>query len=347
MVAAPDVTVDFNGHVVDGAGSGNGVRAKKMPAAVSPSWAARSVEFHDGVFTESAYAQLRAMRILDNAAYGVEAYGAGASVEDSVVAGNRTGTWEASPVRNSTFRRNSGGAITLSEGVGTITDNIVRRNGAGILAGEGDGTIARNIVTDNPHGGISWHFSGEGAIRDNFIARNGNGISIETFARPSVIEGNVLLHNRSDGILGRWTDGFGSVIRNNWIRGNEGSGIVVTGHDPCPQVQDNHLDHNDEDGVLMTGLSAEGSDCDEGVPIIGNTATRNAGDGFHVVDNSGAVLLEDNRADRNGDDGIDIDPRAAVFHCTGVVPVRWPRRILGCARSRGVARRAEPLCLAG
>lgn len=307
VITADDVTIDLAGHTLDGTGTGNGVSAERgVNRFTLVGGTIRG--FHDGVYTDDPHATLRAMRLIDNVKYGVEAYGGGAFVRDSLVAGNEIGTWQAN-TDGSTFSGNSDVAVLYSEGVGTHTDNTVRRNGAGILVAEGDGTVARNVVTDNRGGGISWSFSGEGAIRDNFVARNGVGISVGTFAGP-VIEGNTILRNRSHGIFGRWSDGFaGSLVVRNAVHGNGGHGIFTTGFDPCPQLRDNDVERNGGDGIFVESLGDQ-SECDS-VPVTGNTASRNAQDGIHVSDNTGPVLVEGNRTDHNGDDGIDVDPQAA------------------------------------
>ena len=312
-ITGNDITVDFAGHTLDGTRAGNGVSAERD---VQRFTLVRGTirEFHDGVYNDDPHATLLSMRILDNADYGVEAYGGGAAVRDSVFTGNDVGTWEASPITGSTFTGNRVAAITLSEGVGTITDNEVRRNGAGILVGEGDGIVARNVVTDNPGGGISWSFSGEGSIRENLVARNGVGISVFTFAEPAV-EHNTVLRNRSHGIFGRWADGQGSVVTGNTIQRNGGNGIFVTGFAPCPELRDNDLERNGRDGIFVDNLG-DSRECDA-LRVTGNAASRNAADGIRVADNTGPVLVEANRAHHNGDDGIDIDPQAG-FAATAV-----------------------------
>ena len=307
VIAGDDVTVDFAGHEVDGTGTGNGVRTEGNSDRFTLVGGTIR-QFRDGVLTEEVHALLRQMRILDNVKYGVEAYGAGADVRDSLVSGNEIGTWQAS-TSNSTFTHNSDVAILYSEGVGTHTGNVVRHNGNGIALAEGDGIAARNVVTDNSGTGISWEFSGHGAIRDNLVARNDVGISVRSYAEP-LVEGNLVLRNRSDGVTGHWSDGSGSIVRANKIERNGGHGIFVTGFASCPQLRDNYLSRNGRDGILVESLG-ERRECDE-VPIVGNRASRNAADGIHVADNTDLVLVARNETDHNGDDGIDVDAQGGA-----------------------------------
>ena len=300
VTATPGVSLDLAGHMIDGTDTGAGVRALDGVVRVHDGTVR---QFGAGLETDEARFVLRGLRILSNGT-GVSAYGGGAELRDSLVAGNQTGTWETSPILNSRFTGNRDVAIIMSEGVGTIADNVVAHNGGGIFVGEGDGTVARNRVTDNRLG-ISWRFSGEGAIRDNFVARNGAGISTGTFASPAVT-GNVVTRNAAYGIRGDWSDRVGSEIAGNVVSRNGGDGIVVTGDGHCALVEQNTVSENGENGVLVTDDGADASTCVE--RVAGNEATRNGLDGIRVVDNRGPVLLERNRTHRNGDDGIDVDP---------------------------------------
>jgi TolB protein len=301
VVVEPGVTLDLGGHMIDGTGGGTGIWARDGTVTVRNG----SVrEFNSGLYTDEARFLLSRMRIVSNGA-GIEAFGGGADLRDSVVARNRVGTWEASPIMRSRFTGNSEVAIGMSEQVGTVTDNVVSGNGAGILVGENDGTVARNRVTDNRGLGISWHFSGQGAIRDNVVARNGNGIAVGTFASPQVT-GNVVTRNAGYGIRGHWDHDVGSHIAGNLVSRNGGDGVVVTGNGPCATVERNAVSRNGENGILVTDTT-DVSTCPQ-ERIADNRVIRNRLDGIHVSDNRGPVLLDRNRAERNGDDGIDVDP---------------------------------------
>jgi parallel beta-helix repeat protein len=307
VITANDVTIDFAGHTVDGIGNGNGVYPERHVnrfLLVGGTIA----QFIFGVYSEQPRGLLDTMRILDNLYYGVQANAEGTEVRNSLIAGNEAGSEGPSRVTGSTFVANREFGIRTGAEDAHITGNVVRRNGVGILVEEGSGSVAGNVVTDNPDSGISWNFSGGGAIRGNFVARNGFGISVhsESSADP-IIEHNTVLANHSHGIRGHW-EGRGSVVTRNDVRRNGGSGIFATGLRPCPELRDNHVARNGQDGISVGELFAENlgvpSECDV-LPVTGNTAGRNGADGIHVAGNTVPVLLERNRTHHNGDLGIE------------------------------------------
>ena len=313
LITANDVTIDFAGHTVDGTGNGKGVSAERHVNRFTLVGGTIK-QFAVGVLSEMPRGLVRSMRILENAVYGVEAHRPGTEVRDSLVARNELGSDGPSPVTGSTFIGNREEAIRTGHEGARITDNTVRRNGTGIRVEETTGTVARNAVTDNAGIGIHWNFSSEGLIRDNLVARNGFGIVLESgqTADP-VIEHNTVAHNRADGIRGQW-DGPGSIIARNQIHRNGGSGIHATGLRPCPVIRSNKVSRNGGDGIFITELfvaNLDGpSECDA-LPVTGNTASGNTADGIRVADNTMPVIVKRNRADHNGDDGIDVDAQGA------------------------------------
>jgi parallel beta-helix repeat protein len=196
-----------------------------------------------------------------------------------------------------------GGGIRLIAGTGEIRHNILR-NGLGIffglggnasvtdnvITGCGDGvfastrnpgyptTIARNRILGNTGAGIGLDRSG-GDVHDNVISGNGKGVSL--FDSRADLQSNVITDNAADGI----TVGYDGSLdaRDNVISQNGGNGVLVNGRDG---------------GKVATAR------------LIGNWILANALDGVHIVVGSGFLsppLVEGNRTDRNGDDGIETE----------------------------------------
>jgi hypothetical protein len=248
------------------------------------------------------------MRIEDNSYCGIESL-ANVEVRNSFFSGNPAASDGPNRVTGSTFLDNTEYGIRTRGGTGFIVGNVVRRNPTGIILEEGTGTIAHNFVTDNPGAGIDWNFSAAGAIRDNFVARNGYGITLhqEEYRATPVIERNLLVANRANGIHGHWA-GRGSLVTRNLVYGNGGSGIHATGFGPCPDLRHNYVSRNGMNGITVAEAFSPGGvgvqlECSGSV--LGNTARHNAADGIHVQDMEAQVVVGRNRADRNGELGVE------------------------------------------
>ncbi|HZO58444.1 MAG TPA: right-handed parallel beta-helix repeat-containing protein [Solirubrobacterales bacterium] len=311
VIAGNDVTVDFAGHALDGIGSETeeaiGIT---MEPHVDRFTLVRGTisEFFCAVMTQEP-GLLDRMRIVDNPYCGIESR-ANVEVRNSFFAGNGAASDGPNRVTGSTFIDNTDHGIR-TRGTGFIVGNVVRRNPTGIILEEGTGMIARNFVTDNPGAGIDWNFSAAGTVRDNFVARNGYGITLhqEEYRANPLIERNVVLGNRVNGIHGHWA-GRGSLVTRNLVYGNGGSGIHATGFGPCPEVRDNYVAHNGLNGIAMVEAFTPFSGSQGVTPecsgsVSGNIARHNAADGIDVADMTVLVAVGRNRADRNGELGIE------------------------------------------
>jgi hypothetical protein len=310
VIAANDVTIDFAGHTIDGIrpapsdDAGVGVRIERqvnrftLVGGTIREFLCAAMPRQPGLFDR--------MRIVDNTYCGIES-GAGGEVRNSFFSGNR-GAASDGPglVTGSTFVDNGEYAIRTGDEDALIVGNVVRRNPTGIIVEEGTGTIARNFVIDNPGAGIDWNRSGGGTIRDNFVARNGYGITLrqEVQANP-LIERNLVVANRANGINGFW-EWNGSLVTHNLVYGNGGSGIHATGFAPCPDLRHNYVSRNGLSGITVAEAGGGGGvELECSGSVLGNTALHNAADGIHVQDMERQVVVGRNRANRNGELGIE------------------------------------------
>jgi Right handed beta helix region len=305
VVAGDGVTIDLAGHTVDGQGNGAGIAAEPFVAALTVTGGTVR-EFADGV----------------NA---VETDGL--SVADSVV--ERNTRWgvlcESSSecvLRSAVVRDNGFDGLWLLFSSGEVTDSVVTGNGAGVqvsegtlrvvrgsliarnevgVAGQGMAVVERNRIVDNLRAGIAVSYGDRRAtIRDNRITGNLNGIEVDGEAAD--ISGNLIADNTSNGVLGLSNDRI--RLTGNTIAGNGEYGFRAFRRSCFEAVVGNMIARNGAGGVLV---ETEEADCDGAHEIARNRVGRNGGDGIAVRNTFLPVTIEGNRADRNADDGIDVD----------------------------------------
>jgi hypothetical protein len=211
-----------------------------------------------------------------------------ALIEDNEIVGPGSiylGVNYESRVRHNVIR--GGGGISVGDGSQSvsITDNVISE-GWGVSLYRSNGEIARNRILDGIDYGISLGRSFNDDVHDNVISGNVGGISVGFDSRAS-IDRNVITHNSANGI--RTSD-----------------------DDVFLAAQGNTISHNGENGVLVG--ETYGNAFPVGTELIGNTISANALDGVHVEQTDREpVVLQGNRTDRNGDDGIDTgDPNTTL-----------------------------------
>jgi hypothetical protein len=161
-----------------------------------------------------------------------------------------------------------------------------------IEANRGIHLIQNNLVD----GGYIACDRGRGEIKDN-ILRN-SGISA-VYCSPTVT-GNLIDH----GSIGLLVVGHPTLIGNT-IRHSSSNGISL--QDGSFTAIQNVITDSALDGVRLRTV-------ERGRPttIRENVILRSGGDGVNT-DRAPGLDLADNRIDRNGDDGIDVDPRGTII----------------------------------
>jgi len=184
-------TLDLNGHVVQGAGTGGGISLAGNGATVVNGTVRN---FGGGVVSQGFVANtvIRNVRIVDNAGIGVSyGHGSAATIDSSTVSGN------------------GGDGILGFDFVGlrVLSSTISRNGGSGINAELqlDSGDYEGNRITRNAGYGIFAWLSFTQAV-GNFIARNGlDGIHFQETADPGqpvayLIQDNVSRRNGGVGI---------------------------------------------------------------------------------------------------------------------------------------------------
>jgi hypothetical protein len=210
------------------------------------------------------------------------------TVANGTIAGFGQGVWsdgaDGVRVTAATLERN-GVAIDCDYAAGcSVTDSTVRSNTAGISMAAPDGGepvrsfVTGNRVYDNQLGISLVEYLV--SVADNKVERNGVGVRIDNAARVTMSR-NLIAQNSGDGV--RVTFMSRATISANRIERNGGNGIYLEGDfffggSTTATVQANTVRRNDADGILATNA------------VRGNE-----------------FVIERNRTDRNGDDGIDVD----------------------------------------
>jgi hypothetical protein len=300
VIGADGVTVDLGGHRIDGAGAGAGIRSENFSGLEIRGGTITG--FRNGIDTEDVRSQRIIGMTLEDNRQGADLFlnEGPAEVIDTIAARNTIGLNLDGQVRVARSRivDNTGLGIALDFTGATIEDNLIARNRTGIELEEADAEITRNRILANSGSGITYGYWQEGKVTRNLIARNGQGIN---FNRSDIaVLDNRVVANEGTGIFGT---SRAALIEGNAALSNGGNGIV-TG---CTPVRRNSARRNGWNGIVVTC-----SFDDEEAPlpthvIAANDVRRNAADGILVRDADAPVRLEANRADGNGDDGIDVN----------------------------------------
>jgi parallel beta-helix repeat protein len=309
VVGADNVTLDLNGHTIDGVGG-----PVPNPTFGAPHTGVQLVN-HDGITVKDG-------SIRQFPAGGLEVTGArdirllGLATSQNGDLGIIVGAAVRVLIRDCSVDRSTGGPtggagllLTNSSGPGIehdggvrharVVDSSFRHNGDGIRSLDTkDSVIKGNLLSDNRDAGIAWTSSSRDRLMRNRIVRNGTGIIVN--GDHNVIARNRVSHSRREGVgIG---SGRGNLLARNVIagaaRGIRLSGEFERGRGGAQHtvIRGNRLRRADHDGVLVD-LTAKHT------LLRHNSARHSHDDGFDVNDPSTKVSR--NRAVRNGDLGIE------------------------------------------
>jgi large repetitive protein len=292
VIEADDVTLDLNGHTIDGDGEfKDDCAADEFCDFGVVAFDHDRVTIRDGSVREFVFGVLivgaTENRLLDLSLTGhifsgvLIAESTETELRRSVVAANGLDTDQA-------------GIDVFDSAHSWIARNSISDNGdIGIFAeGVEDTTFERNELSDNPEAGMLIGGSNRNVYDRNRLVRNGEGITI---------------------------DGDENTITRNHVAdaraGEEGAGLgifVATGHDNL--VERNFVAGATRSGIQVS-LSAE--DLQGGTPAVDTVVRRNQlrgnGDGLFVQTTALGTVLERNHAVRSADDGIDVNSRTATL----------------------------------
>ena len=287
VIGADNVTLDLNGHVIDG----DGTEFTSCPPDELCDIGV--VDFdHRGVTIEGGTVR--------DFSLGVLVVGARDNRVTNLVISNNlfSGLIVADSSRSEVDRvtATANGLTTDQAGIGvfdsralTIAKNAVFENGdIGLfIVGLDDGRIEKNSVSRNPEAGIILDGSGN-ELSHNRVSQGQDGVIVTGDA--NTIARNSLSGTGCPGECGfgiSLEGGTGNVIESNAVVRFHQAGIRIASFEP------------------------------EGPPTVGNTVSRNMirdsdVDGVLVESTGLDTLLEQNIAIRAGDDGIDVESSATT-----------------------------------
>ena len=308
VAGANGVTIDLNGHVIDGDEALNKSCGKEEvcdTGIVNEGFDAVAVvgggtvrEFGTGALSINTNAgRFRGIALRRNTFLGtIVAGGQGATLRDLTIKANGLETDQAGVgVFDSRGTRIAGSKISANGDIGLLAEGSSRTH------------VARNRIANHPEAGIL--LSGHRAqIVRNSVDRNGDGIAIGG-------NGNLIGENRVTRAVG-CGDGCGigiqieagrrNVVAGNRIAGAERLGLSIAGYGPIAgvAVQRNKVADAGRDGIVVRPVFEPVA----GVELRANRASKSGDDGIDVAVKS--ARLTDNVARRNGDHGIEA--RAGV-----------------------------------
>jgi parallel beta-helix repeat protein len=312
VIGADDITLDLNGHTVDG----NGKPVKKCPKN-EPCDIGLVNDGHDGVTMSNGsvrefgtgvfVGRARHNRVLGIASSRNDFFGivlaesARSLVRDSSGSNNPApdgdglGLFGSHDIRilNNSFRRNAQlGIHAVDSSDNLIKGNLFFRNSDFGILMEGDRNQVRGNRCVRNGTCVIVAPGNRNVIARNRLSRDGSGIGIEK-GRGNLVAGNVVVGARRQGIYLGLNEpaigGVGTVVRGNVVRGSGADAFTVRKADDRSLLKGNIARGAGDDGFDIENASTK---------LTGNRAVRNADLGieaaFGVIDGGG------NKAGGNG-----------------------------------------------
>ncbi|MGA8046498.1 MAG: right-handed parallel beta-helix repeat-containing protein [Dermatophilaceae bacterium] len=307
VVGAGGITIDLDGHVLDGTGLGAGVRNPGFDGVAVTNGSIQ--EFDHGVLVVNADRVIvSSLRLTATQESGVtfQGGGSGSAVRSSVFIEGYNGVWltdaaDGVVVRDNTLAGLGGSGVRIDLGAARATvsgNSVTGASGAAILLeGATDNLVETNDLSTNPGAGVALDLAANAnLVRLNTITGSGSaGISV-TGSDANSLLGNVVSGSGSDAIS---LDSANlTVISTNDIRFNSG-GVSLT------SSSDNTLVANSVIGNSGSGISVE-SESFRNV-IRANVVSSNSGEGIYLAGQASGAdgnLVVDNLVDGQSGAGI-------------------------------------------
>jgi parallel beta-helix repeat protein len=284
VVGANNITINLNGHVIDGDDSGDeGIdnlggfdNVKVMNGRIT--------DFGYGVFLENGADQntINGLEIRSNE-FGI------AISSDSDLA----------IVKDNRVLLNTDDGIIINGSLGHIVESnrVVQNVDNGIDAGT-QNTVLKNVVARNGGVGILLHNDDGSTLDQNVVTGNGGiGIVLNNGATGNVVSLNRVVINTGGGILLDSNGAPANSLLNNLVYGNPAQGIAVLNTDGT-MIKQNDIVGSTNDNIFIDGSS--------GLTVLDRNKSISSGeDGIDIDDAGGGTLIKRNVADANADRGIE------------------------------------------
>jgi parallel beta-helix repeat protein len=290
VIGADDITLDLNGHTIDGDDELGCPDFYACDYGVDNTAGHRGVTIEDGSIREFAtaafvlgadHARLRRLAVSHNILGGLLLIESpGARIERNAIAANGLDTDQA-------------GLIVFDSAGVRIERNSVTDNGdiGMFLIGLSDSGVRGDALSGNPEAAMIVDGAGNEVTRER-VSGNGDGIIVSG-------DGNTVTGNRVSDALGCPEGGCGFGIS---VEGGQGNLITH-----------NLVRHARTADIRVADFEQEG-----GPPAVDNVVSQNLvtdaiGDGVLVESTATDTLLKSNIAIGAGDDGIDVDSAATTL----------------------------------
>jgi parallel beta-helix repeat protein len=322
VIGAPGITLDLNGHTLDGDAEPEGVGVNNgdgHDGVTVKNGAIR--EFDVGVsLPEVSRNRLTGLRVFHNAILGMDLdFSDHSVIERSSFTGNGAnfegpgifliGSHQNRISHNVVARNGSNGLFQVDSNDNGIVDNSFVANADSGLTIENsvDNRVRRNHVARNTFSGIGIDFADNNEVSRNRVVANGDNMFV-------VGDGNTIVRNHVSDATGcpdgcgfgiSFDGGSGNLIADNTVTGSREAGIRLTSFPPdTPDAVDNSVLRNVVSDAGTDGILVEAGAAD--TLLLGNLARRAGDDGIDV--DSPDTTLTRNTANRNGDLGIEAVP---------------------------------------
>ena len=290
VIGADDVTLDLNGHTIDGDG------VLGCDEFYACDFGVDNTAGHDGVMIENGSIRefASAVFVLDASHNRLRRLSASHNVLGGMLIIASPGVRiEHNSISANGLTTDQAGLIVFDSSEIRIERNSVSDNGdiGMFLVGIGDSRVERNAVSGNPETGVGLDGNGNEVSR-NRVVRNGEGITVggdeNTITRNHVADSRAGVEGGGLGIF--VAAGRDNLVERNFVVGASRSGIQVS--------------------LLPDELEG-------GPPAVDTVVRRNElrgnGDGVLVQTTALGTVLERNHALGSGDDGIDVDSAATTL----------------------------------
>jgi parallel beta-helix repeat protein len=344
VIGADDITLDLNGHTVDGDRAGDdsedfgidntsghdgvtikGGSIRDFVEGVEIHGAsdnivrdlATSHHWHSGIFVfESTDFRIEKNSVLSNIVGMVIAESSHVRVEHNIVSGSEfagiavLGSDHMLVAKNSATGSGEAGIVLVGSDNSRVERNRSNGNLFGVYLESSDhNRVERNTASGNVFAGIAV-YADDNAVNRNRVFKNAEGIDV--FGSRNAITDNQVADTVGCpdcfgfGIL--LAGGKDNVIARNDVRRTLGEGILMAALDPDTPTVDNVVGDNHVHDATTDGISVgtEGEGTLSGTLIKNNVAVGSGDDGIDV--DSPATTLTRNTANRNHDLGIEAVP---------------------------------------
>jgi parallel beta-helix repeat protein len=308
VIGADDITLDLNGHTIDG----NGVPVGSCPSDAVCDVGIANVAGHNDVTIKGGTVQgfdvgvlvvgasedhLNKISLANNTSFGM-------------IVGNST---RSRVDHNSSVSDGISGIVVADSQRLRVDHNFVSgTTGYAVpVFGSSHNRFEHNVLTNDQHG-ILLGSSGQNPGSNNNKVRgnrltDGPGIEVDQ-SKDNQVRNNVLT-NPGDGILlieSRHTHVSNNIIRKAGIGFTEAGGFGILLDGATDNVlQRNSLSGGKGPGIFVTSLESPNTS-DRNV-VANNVVNSKLNSGILVNNNATATLLRHNTANGNGDDGIHVD----------------------------------------